>query len=469
MHSLRAVLCVKTHKKERELIFRCGEAGLPYIFPFMRLYTDVGSTKASERAPTCTKQGFILTGARLARVVNILIHQKNRSTRFFSIFRCIMRHLFEYIDNNQHKFLSFWEDICNMEGVAEDKPAMDAITDKIQSFADGLGIFTERVCFDNCGDFLIVDTRHTAEKGVCFLAHTDTVHKKGTFGYPPVKRNGNKLIGPGVIDCKGGVPIALLTMMTLIEAGYEKNCRLLLTTDEEVSNRLGGEREMEVIKAAVGGFKAAFNCEVSREGEVVVSRRGIMRYRFEIQGIAAHAGIDYFNGASAIREAANKIIALEALSEQNGTIYNCGTIIGGTLSNIVPERCEFVVDVRVRDSAAMKQAESTLAEIASKTFVNGTKTELRRISKREPMLRNADTERLFEHLNSVSQKYGLGELTPIESGGGSDSAYTQLAGVPSICAVGATGDFCHTTREYANISSLASRAKLLTAATLELE
>ena len=46
-----------------------------------------------------------------------------------------MRHLFEYIDNNQHKFLSFWEDICNMEGVAEDKPAMDAITDKIQSFA----------------------------------------------------------------------------------------------------------------------------------------------------------------------------------------------------------------------------------------------------------------------------------------------------------------------------------------------
>ena len=33
----------------------------------MRLYTDVGSTKASERTPTCTKQGFILTGARLTR------------------------------------------------------------------------------------------------------------------------------------------------------------------------------------------------------------------------------------------------------------------------------------------------------------------------------------------------------------------------------------------------------------------
>ena len=85
------------------------------------------------------------------------------------------------------------------------------------------------------------------------------------------------------------------------------------------------------------------------------------------------------------------------------------------------------------------------------------------------MIRNADTERLFDHLNTVSQKYGFGRLTAVESGGGSDSAYTQLAGVPSICAVGATGDFCHTTQEYANISSLNSRAKLLTAAILELE
>lgn len=355
-----------------------------------------------------------------------------------------------------------------MEGIAEDKSAMDAITDKIQSFAEELGVFTERVCFENCGDFLIIDTKHNAEKGVCFLAHTDTVHKNGAFGYPPVKKSADRLIGPGVIDCKGGIAIALLTMMTLIEAGYDKNCRLLLTTDEEISNRLGGEREMEVIKAAVNGFKAAFNCEVAREGEVVVSRRGILRYCYKVQGKAAHAGIDYFSGASAIREAAHKILALESKSIQGGTTYNCGTISGGTLSNIIPDRCEFVVDVRVTDSVAMKQAEDTLLEIAEKTFVNGTKTELCCISKRQPMIRNEDTQKLFEHLNRVSQKYGFGELTAIESGGGSDSAYTQLAGVPSICAVGATGDFCHTVNEYANISSLASRAKLLTAATLEL-
>lgn len=380
-----------------------------------------------------------------------------------------MNKVFDYIEKNKDKYLEFWIDICNAEGVAEDKNAMDAVADKIEEFARGLNVFVERVPFDTCGDFLIIDTLHTAdEKGVCFLAHMDTVHKKGAFGYPPVKVENDRIVGPGVIDCKGGVPIALLTMMALIDSGYNKNCRLLLTSDEEVSNRLGGEKEMDVIRRATEGFKAAFNCEVGREGEAVVSRKGILRYRMDITGKAAHAGIDYFSGVSAIREAANKILALESKSQKGGITYNCGIISGGTMSNIVPEHCELTVDVRVSNSDELVIAKSVLEEIASKSFVEGTKTELTLISQRQPMLYNEDTKKLFLHLKNVSEKYGLGTLAPIESGGGSDSAYTQLAGVPSICAVGATGDFCHTVNEFAYISSLESRAKLLAAATIEM-
>ena len=380
-----------------------------------------------------------------------------------------MNRVFEYIEKNQQKFLSLWEDICNMEGTAEDKPATDAITDKLQAFCESLSLFTERVCFDKCGDFLIVDTKHNAEKGVCFLAHMDTVHKNGAFGYPPVKNEGDRLIGPGVIDCKGGIAIALLAMKALEENGYENNCRLLLTSDEEISNRLGGEKEMQIIRDSVKGYKAAFNCEVAGEDEVVVSRKGILRYKLEISGIASHAGIDYFAGASAVREAAHKILALESLSTDGGTTFNCGIINGGQLTNIVPEKCEIFIDVRVKDREAMQEAIKTLEAEAERVYVSGTKTKLCFISKREPMLRNEDTEKLFLHLKNISDKYSLGDLIPVESGGGSDSAYTQLAGVPSVCAVGATGDFCHTTREYANISSLTTRAKLLAAATLEME
>ena len=380
-----------------------------------------------------------------------------------------MKNIFEFIDNNERKFLSFWEDICNLEGVAEDKAALDVVADKIQEFARDLGLFVNRIPFDDCGDFLVIDTKQNADKGVCFLAHMDTVHKNGTFGYPPVKIEDGKIKGPGVIDCKGGIAIALLAMKALAVNGYDKNCRLLLTSDEEISNRLGGQKEMDVIRDSVVGYKAAFNCEVAGVGEVVVSRKGILRYKMEISGIAAHAGIDYFAGASAVREAAHKILALESLSTDGGTTFNCGIVQGGRLTNIVPDKCEILIDVRVKDRDAMQAAIKTLESEAEKVYVSGTQTKLCFISKREPMLRNEDTENLFLQLKSVSEKYSLEELHPIESGGGSDSAYTQLAGVPSVCAVGATGDFCHTTRDYANVSSLTTRAKLLSAATLEME
>lgn len=74
-----------------------------------------------------------------------------------------------------------------------------------------------------------------------------------------------------------------------------------------------------------------------------------------------------------------------------------------------------------------------------------------------------ETDKLFEKLLAVSHKYGLGSLTPVESGGGSDSCYTQAAGVTSICGMGGCGEFCHTNREYLYIPSVSIRAKLLAA------
>ena len=225
-----------------------------------------------------------------------------------------MNRIFEFIDKNEKEFLSFWIDICNLEGVAEDKESLDGVADKIADFARDLGFFVNRIPFEKCGDFLVIDTKNNAKAGVCFLAHMDTVHQKGVFGYPPVKTEGDRLIGPGVIDCKGGIAISLLAMKALTENGYEKNCRLLLTSDEEISNRLGGQKEMDVIRDSVAGYKAAFNCEVAGKDEIVVSRKGILRYKMEISGIAAHAGIDYFGGASAVREAAHKILLPTAQS-----------------------------------------------------------------------------------------------------------------------------------------------------------
>ncbi len=380
-----------------------------------------------------------------------------------------MENIFAYIDSNKEKYLSFWEDICNIEGTAADKANIDSLSDFITDFAEDLGFSVSRIPFGKCGDYLVVDTCPDSEKGCAFMAHTDTVHPIGSFGTPAVKRDSECLYGPGVIDCKGGIAVALLAMKSLAENGYNKNLRLLLTTDEEVSNRLSGEKGIDAIKTALCGYKSAFNCEVGREGEAVVSRKGILRAVIKIKGVSAHSGIDYKNGVSAVREAAYKIIELESKSDPENITYNCGIIKGGTRPNIVPDECEITVDVRVKDEKGMTEAEGVLRTVAEKSFVEGTSSTIEFISRREAFLRNSDTERLFGVMKSVSEKYGLGELKAIESGGGSDSAYSQMAGVPSVCAVGACGDYCHTLREFAYIKSLTERAKLLSATVLETE
>ena len=377
------------------------------------------------------------------------------------------KELFDLIEKKTEEYTIFLKDICSYEARAFDKDELDKMVDFIEEYAISKGLSVRRTPFEKCGDFLTIDINEGNEKGNMFLAHMDTVHNKGVFGYPCVKIENEKMTGPGTIDCKGGIAIALLAMEALNKCKYQKHTRLILTSDEEISNVLGGEKEQDFIKDSVNGFKNALNCETTRDNEVVVSRKGILRKEITIVGKGGHSGIDYFNSSSAILEAANKIIELEKMSEPGKATYNCSIINGGSIANCIPDKCSFTVDIRVVNQEDMIKAENAVKEIAQTSYVQGTNAEIKDISSRIPMVRNSDTERLFEQMQTVSRKYGLGELIPVESGGGSDSAYTQAAGVPSLCGLGGSGDNVHTNKEYIDLKSISKRAKLLSAFCLE--
>ena len=370
---------------------------------------------------------------------------------------------FAAIEAHHADATSFLKEICSFEGTAADKAEIDRMADYVTAYAKGLGFCVARTPFEKCGDFLTIDLDPTAAPGGVMLAHMDTVHKKGAFGTPAVRIEGDRMIGPGVIDCKGGIAVALLAMQALRECGYSKNARLLLTSDEEISNVLGGEREQEFFRTGTAGFDYALNCETTEGNEVVVARRGIMRYEVTVKGKGGHAGIHYFECCNPVVEAAHKIIALESNSQKGGVTYSCNVIHAGSVSNVIPDECRFTVDVRLQTHAQMEKADRLVREIAQKRFLEGTCCEVKRLGKRPPMEKNAKSDALFDRLNNISQRVGLGPLVPVESGGGSDSAYTQAAGIVSLCGLGTCGEFCHTNREYAEIPSIAKRAKLLAA------
>jgi metal-dependent amidase/aminoacylase/carboxypeptidase family protein len=61
----------------------------------------------------------------------------------------------------------------------------------------------------------------------------------------------------------------------------------------------------------------------------------LYRVRVNITGKAAHSGMHYAHGRSAIREAAYKILQLEKASDEKRITYNCGKIEGGKAENIL--------------------------------------------------------------------------------------------------------------------------------------
>ncbi len=372
-----------------------------------------------------------------------------------------MERIFQTIDNNAEKYIAFLCQICSFEARAYDKQTIDAMVDYITAFAEREGLHAIRTPMEKCGDFLTVEINPGKEKAGLFMAHMDTVFDKGVFGQSPVRVEEDRIVGPGVIDCKGGITVALLMLKALLDNGFDKHVRLILTSDEEISNSLGGQQEIQFIYDSVAGFPCAINCESTQNNNVVVGRRGILTYRLDIQGTSGHVGRCYFTCKNAILEAAHKVIALHEKSVPGGTTYSCNVIQGGTATNVIPDACSVSLDIRALTVADMEEAMKTVEQVAQTAFIPGTACQATMLNSRPPMEQTPQTMALLQRLLDVCHKYGLGTLNPVESGGGSDSCYTQLAGIPSICSMGGSGGLLHTPNEFLIPESIPLRAKIL--------
>ena len=381
-----------------------------------------------------------------------------------------MEKLFAWIEELSPAYVQFWKEICQIETPSHDKAAVDVLADKLEAHARALGCSVYREAFEKAGDCLRVDLPGDESKQpIVLMAHMDTVHEKGAFGPEPVTIKDGIIYGPGVNDCKNGITMSML----LLEAFQKSGCahppiRVLYTSDEEISARLSGKQGIAFFEKQAAGAKAVLNCESGSDGIIVVGRKGIGNLELTITGKAAHAGVCYFDGVSAVREAAHKIIAIEALSEADGNTFNCGIVRGGTKTNIVPESCVIEVDIRSMEETRMEQAIEQVREIAARSYVEGTSCTVKIKSIRPPMEPNEANCGLLDRINKLAAELGMGPFTGKISGGGSDAAYTTRMGIPTVCSIGPCGWDVHTVRERADLSTLPVRAKLVAKCICEL-
>ena len=376
-----------------------------------------------------------------------------------------IKHLFETIESKQEEYLNFLKEIVEMESPTSEKERVDAVGAYFILKAKKHGWETEVFRQKTAGDVVVITMNgESKEKPVCLSGHMDTVHPIGLFGTPCVHTEENRMIGPGVCDCKGGCVSAVWAMDALSRMGYQKRpVMLLLQSDEETSSRESNGETIRYITERAKDAVAFFNMEPSiADGKVILERKGIAKFELHVSGVSAHASKCY-DGASAIAEAAHKILQLEQYKEQDGITANCGTIQGGTVPNTVPNECSFSLDTRFATEEQYREIRTFVHKIAEETSIPHTHCTVREISYRPPMPKAEKNYELLKEVNRLLQNAGLEELESMVAFGGSDAAYITLAGIPVIDSIGPLGELMHSPNEYIRVDRFSLSAKRIAA------
>jgi len=378
---------------------------------------------------------------------------------------------FAFIDKHRDEMLNLWQQLVNHDSGTSDKAAINVLQLVIKKILEGMGAKVRLVEYEQAGSLLIAEIGNDGMAApVIFSGHIDTVFKQGTAATRPFTIKDGKAYGPGVLDMKGGVVAFLYAIQALQAAGYEKRpLKVLLAGDEENGHLYSNAADIFQQEAA--GASAAFNCETGFiDDGIVVGRKGVAVFTMETFGISAHVGNDPENGRSAIQEIAHKLLAVEELTDWTvGTSFNVGVIEGGTVTNATPDCAKIKIDVRFSSEEAIAVFTQQLEEITTRTYVEGTRTKLTLGTIFKPMETTAGVKQLFSLVQETASENHLGELSQKKVGGGADSAYTVLAGTPTVCGMGVKGARNHSKEEYALVESLFERAKLLAAAVLNLD
>ena len=298
--------------------------------------------------------------------------------------------------------------------------------------------------------------RRSAKGRILLLGHLDTVWPAGILGKMPCAVRDGRLLGPGVLDMKAGVAMALTAIELVAEAGMlNREIVLLLNSDEEVGSPIS-----RPITEQIGrGCAAVLVLEPAQQLAYKTARKGTGNWRIEINGVAAHAGVDFEKGVSAVRELARVVETVSAWTDlKRGLTVSVGLVGGGTRTNVIPAEAWAEVDVRIARKADGLRIEGKFS---------GLKASDKRCSlrvtggiNRPPMERTPATAQLFARAGSLAAELGLA-LKEAATGGASDGNFTSALGIPTLDGMGAVGEGAHAAHESVVIEHLAPRTALL--------
>jgi len=317
-----------------------------------------------------------------------------------------------------------------------------------------------------CSGNLYIRLKHNAPFGkrrelpLFLSAHMDTVPVPFEDEIP-VRIEGDRIDTGGACplgaDDKSGIAIAL----ELLESAVEHPQRLLhpleliLTVREEVGVQGGGLVDPNLVTARQG-----FNLDGETPVYSAISR-GTFKLRFavDVRGKSSHAALNPEDGVNAIKAAAAIVDRLPAASIDDRSTANIGRIEGGGATNVVPECCTIVGELRSLDEPTLafwrRKFESIITETAALT---GTRADV----EWEELYRGFRVDETEPCVSLFRDAVGWAGHTPLllSSRGGGDANYLNAKGLRCI-VLGLGMENIHSPREFYLFSRLEEAASLL--------
>src|SRR5690606_35378691 len=150
------------------------------------------------------------------------------------------------------------------------------------------------------------------------------------------------------------------------------------------------------------------------DGGVVSGRYAIARFNLEARGTPSHAGARLADGRSAIRLMAQRLIEIEAMTDENCT-FSVGVIRGGRWVNCVASRCAAAALSVAKRQADLDRGVARMLALDAER--DGMAFRVERGVTRPVWEPNAVTLALYERARALAAQLGI-ELTHRSAGGG---------------------------------------------------
>jgi tripeptide aminopeptidase len=304
---------------------------------------------------------------------------------------------------------------------------------------------TARHINGECGNLVCVpDSFNPTKPAVALLAHMDTprpttnVHPQITD--TQISSDGTTALG---VDNRAGSSILVHVLREHLKARLPGNFIVVFTVAEEIG--LFGAKHVD-LKPYNVKMCFVFDCS-KRPGTFIQSAVGCSLYNATFIGRSSHAAVAPEKGINAIHVAAKAIAGIPMGRLSPTMTSNIGMIVGGTATNVVPDRCTINGEVR----EFLEQIFSNIAAQHSAT------AEFQIIEDFAPFRLKPESD-VFKETVSVLKALGL-TPNPIDYLGGSDANMLNAKGIPAVnLGIGAQNP--HANEEFILLEDLFKSAEI---------